>query len=278
MKKIKSFFVALFAITSTFSAFGGLSVHEIENLTSGFSSFNGEEYNQFSSYDGAGQASILDQSRIFTITIVNSGSVAINGKRVYLLPGLGYATGRASVSGVLYDSGSLVDIAGSAMATATASGAPKTLDFLYSYLDKNPTLINMMKISSGNTAAQCSTQLLYRELSPFQDLESKVIPISRNQNEYATRDKIATVNLLGYNIIACPQAQMELPLYMAANDTTTVEIYFAKTLNSAAILKQQVAAALPVIAQNIVANNNVETKPSLGLPDPAGFSTMKRLM
>lgn len=248
MKKIKSLFLMLFAFTSVFSAFGGLSVNEIEDLTNSFSSFNGEEYDQFSSYDGAGINSIIDASRIFTITIVNSGAVAINGKRVYILPGLGYSAGRASVSGVLYDTGTCTDKDGNAMITASASGSPKTLDSLYSYLQNNPTLINGMKITSGSTSAQCSTQLLYRELSPFQDLESKVIPISRNQNEFATRDKIATVNLLGYNIIACPQSQMELPLYMAANDTTTIEIYFAKTFNSAAILKQQVAAALPTVA------------------------------
>lgn len=230
-----------------------MSIDEIEKLTENFSSFNGEDYDQFSSYEGNAMMSIIDTSRVFTITITNT-TAARAGKRIYLIPGLSYAVGRASVNGVLYDSGNIVDKDGTTLTGCTASGSPKTLEYLYSYLLQNPTLINMIKVSSGNTSAQCSTQLIYRELSPFQDLESKVIPLAQNQNEATFRDKISTVNLLQYNIIASPQSQLELPLYMAESDTTTIELYFAKTMNSSAQLKQQVHGAIkaaPAIAGGV---------------------------
>ena len=232
-----------------------LSVNDIEALTQNFSSFNGEDYDQFSSYDGNGMRSLIDTSRVFTITITNT-TTARNGSRIYLMPGLSYSPGRASINGVLYDSGNIVDIAANTLTGTTASGSPKTIDYLYSYLDKNPTVLNMIKVSSASTSAQCATQLIKRELSPFQDLESIVVPLAQNQDERTFRDKIATVNLLQYNIIACPQVQLELPLFMAASDTTTIEMYFAKTMNGAASLKQQVAGALQ-IAPAIAGGSNI---------------------
>ena len=220
-----------------------MSVDQLEALTRNFSSFNGEDYDQFSSYEGNAMMSIIDTSRVFTITITNT-TTARNGSRIYILPGLAYGVGKSAISGGLYDSGNIIDIAGTTLTGTTASGSPKTIESLYSYLLNNPTLINMIKISSNASAAQCSTQLVKRELSPFQDLESIVIPLAQNQNEKSFRDKISTVNLLQYNIIASPQTQLELPLYMAASDTTTIEIYFAKTMNASAQLKQQVHAAV----------------------------------
>ena len=257
-------FISLF----TFSI-SGLSANRLENLSNqNFTSFNGEDYDQFSSFEGTGLRALIDTSRIFTITLSNA-TTARTGANIYLVPGLDYGMGKTSVNGVLYDSGTINDSAGNALTGLTVTSQPKTLYWLYSYLNDNPTLLNMIKIYSSSSSAQCSTSLVYKEQSPFQDLPSTIIPLAQNQTEMATRSTIAQVNLLPYGIVACMQSQLALPLYMSTSDTTTVELYFAKTINNAAVLKQQVVGSLqayPQLAMNQTLSKMVSPQQVSTLP------------
>lgn len=235
-----------------------MSVEEIENLTHNFSSFDGEEYDQFSSYDGAGMMALIDTSRVFTITM-SVTTTAITNRTVNLFPVLGWIPGRTGLAGMLHDTaGSSYDKTGTAIANFTAAGSPNSIasqrgssyspiETLYAYLAGNPTLLNMIKVSSTQ-AVNCSGSLVYKELSPFRDLTSTIIPLAVNQNEYAYRDKIAQVNLLQYNIIASPQSVLEYTIVsLGTSDTITIELYFAKTSNQTAQLKQQVVGAKQMV-------------------------------
>ena len=262
-----------------------MSVDEIEKLTENFSSFNGEDYDQFSSYEGNAMMSIIDTSRVFTLTLSSPGTAYAGGGTMFLLPGASFVKGVAASAtnnaGVLLDgaASSTFNKAGSAntnlvvtsntvTSLAQKGTASKALESLWDYVALNPTLLNMIKFTYNTTSTIPSGNLIYRELSPFGDLNTINIPLAQNQNEFTLNSKYSQINLLQYNIIACGQSQLEYVLpAIGTSESIVIELYFAKTLNSSAQLKQQIAGALnnipqlsnvsnlpPVKSANVIAN------------------------
>ena len=220
-----------------------LSIEDIEKLAeTNFSSFNGQEYNQYLSYDGTDHLAFLDASRVFTIIV--TGTTSNYSGVLYLIPGLDYAMGQSGVNGVIYDgTGNTKNAAGTALTNMTFTGSPKNLSQLYGYLNDCPTILNMVKIYSSNLI-NTTSPMIYKEQSPFQDLESKIIPLTASQTEATYRSTIATVDLLRYNVQAGNQSQLAMQFsFMYATDTLSIEMYFSKSENSNVKLKQQLFAA-----------------------------------
>lgn len=198
-----------------------------------FSSFEGESYytgegDEWLDFGGPNQSFASEKSagRVFVVNITNALSTT---ETVVFFPGYTWTPG-ASGNNFLVD-GAIKTVGDKSI---TAAGSPKTIKELLSFIMKNPTNLAGIRISSSD-ATQIQQQMVYKELSPFKDLQSRIIDLGTFTNEDTYRDKMVTVPTPG--IIASSEVELSIPI--VANSTCSITFFFGAVLSASIALKNK---------------------------------------
>lgn len=202
-----------------------------------FSSFEGEDLytgadDDMLDFGGKGRsfASEADAQRIF---VVNITSTLNHTQKVRIFPGYTWKPGDVGViddAAILNDGTFFTDASGN----LSASGSPKTIKEFLAFIMKNPTNLAGMRIGSTNTA-QIQQQLTYRELSPFKDLQSRIIDLGAYTDENTYRDNMVTVPTP--DLILSSDMNLDIPIL--ANSTTTITFFCGGVLSQSVALKNK---------------------------------------
>ncbi len=239
MSAIVALFIPTFA--ANYAAIMPFDLQDFAN--NNFSSFEGDSYytgeeDDFLDFGGPNRSFATEsvEKRVFVVNINNQ---LTTNETVILLPGYTWYPG-ASGNNWLVD-GSIKTVGDK---TLTANGSPKTIKELLSFIMHNPTNLNAIRISSSE-AAQVQQQMVYRELSPFKDLQSKIIDLGTYTDENTYRDKIVTVPTPG--LIACAEVELSIPIL--ANSTCSITFFFGGVLSAATAMKRKREKAASTFAK-----------------------------
>lgn len=241
---IGSFFFAPAAVVSASIMPANLQYFANDN----FSSFEGESYytgegDQWLDFGGPNTSFATEHSagRVFLVNIKNDLTTTEN---VILFPGYTWYPGATGNNWLLDGAIKTVDTK-----TLSATGSPKTIKELLSFIMKNPTNLNAIRISSSD-ATQVQQQMVYKELSPFKDLQSRIIDLGTFTNENTYRDKIVTVPTPG--IIASSEVELSIPII--AGSTCSITFFFGGVLSSSVAMKNKRSQAASTFAKVGIGN------------------------
>lgn len=230
-------FASLFFAPMATSMNASISPIDLQNFADdNFSSFEGESYytgedDQWLDFGGPNQSFATEQSagRVFVVNIINEFRENITVK---LFPGYTWVPGESGENAdIIIDGIIRSDAEGRRL---MSSGSPKTIKELLGFIMKNPTNLNGIRISS-TSQIQIQQQLVYKELSPFKDLQSRIIDLGTFTNENTYRDKMVTVPTPG--IIASSEIELSLPII--GNSTCTITFFFGGVLSASVALKNK---------------------------------------
>lgn len=256
MKKINVILFALGVLSSfLFAPVSALAVNaaimpmDLQDFAEdNFSSFEGEslytgEGDQWLDFGGPNNSFATEHmaNRVFVVNINNQLNTTEN---VVLFAGYTWFPGATGNNWLTDGVIKTVDTK-----TLSASGSPKTIKELLSFIMKNPTNLNAMRISSSD-ATQIQQQMVYRELSPFKDLQSRIIDLGTYTNENTYRDKIVTVPTP--NMIV--SSEMDLTIPIMANSTCSITFFFGGVLSQSIALKNKRSKASSTFAKVGIAN------------------------
>jgi hypothetical protein len=165
-------------------------------------------------------ANEVSVDRVFTIIIVNGTAATVN---VLLCPSY-----TPSVSANVINDGAFI-------VNMTATGAPKTIANLISFIGRNPIKVLAIKVSS-TVAQQLAEVINIVPKSPFKTLETNQITLGSFTSEANQNDKMVTVNLTNANYQFDDQTEWNVNVPVG---TSTFTFYFGATLNSARALNQK---------------------------------------
>lgn len=252
MRKLSVLLFVFGAIASLFAAPFSLALHatmlpvDLQDLqdfaNNNFSSFEGDYYtgenDEFVDFGGPNESFATEHNagRVFVINIINQLDTTEN---VVLFPGYTWFPGATGNNWII--DGVIKTVNGR---TLRASGSPKTIKELLSFIMKNPTNLVAMRFSSSD-AAQVQQQMIYRELSPFKDLQSKIFDLGTYTNENTYRDKMVTVPTPG--VIASGDVELSIPIL--ANSTCSITFFFGAVLSQSVALKNKRSQAASTFAK-----------------------------
>ena len=241
---IGSFFFAPAAVVSASIMPANLQDFANDN----FSSFEGESYytgegDQWLDFGGPNTSFATEHSagRVFLVNIKNDLNTTEN---VILFPGYTWYPGATGNNWLIDGAIKTVDTK-----TLSATGSPKTIKELLSFIMKNPTNLNAIRISSSD-ATQVQQQMVYKELSPFKDLQSRIIDLGTFTNENTYRDKIVTVPTPG--IIASNEVELSIPII--AGSTCSITFFFGGVLSASVAMKNKRSQAASTFAKVGIGN------------------------
>jgi hypothetical protein len=163
----------------------------------------------------------------YVMTLVNAAAAT---RTCYITPGYYPDTGTVI-------DGSFNDINGNA--GLTGSGSPKGVKYFHAFLEEVPTICNGLKIQSTD-ATQVTQQLTIENLSPFRNLEDKILDLGSFTDEHSFNDKIVSVPTPG--LVMGAQTRIKLPV--VASSTCTVTFWVGAMLNNSKALQQKAGRAL----------------------------------
>jgi hypothetical protein len=246
----------------------GMNPDDAEELASAFSSFEGEslytgygdDYVDFGGPNGS-FADLVNAERIFVVNIKNDLTTTEN---VILLPGY---TWFSSASGNNWLKEGVIKTVDNQ--TLSASGSPKTITEFLAFIMRNPTTLHAMRFSSSN-ATQVSQQMILKELSPFKDLQSRVIDLGAYVNENTYKDKMVTVPL--HNVVISSDVELSIPIM--ANSTCTITFFCGAVANASVTLKRKQEKAVSTI-NHIGLGNVRRLHSSIRIAKQNGFKALR---
>lgn len=174
----------------------------------------------------------VNSGKVFVMTITN-GNVAT--RTAYISPGLIYDPTGTVANGIV-QTGAFNDKDGSA-GLVGSSGGYGTIEALFAYIQKNPTVCQGIKLSS-TVATQLDLSITFTPQNPFQSLESLSLSLAQWKNERNDNDKFLTVP---YKFFLDGETRIELPI--AGSSTCNIIFYCGASLNRNHKLKTMNAEA-----------------------------------
>lgn len=248
---------------------------ELENYAENyFSSFEGEENSFYTGEDddlldfGGPNRSFATEADAQRIFVVNITSTFNTVKNVRLFPGYTWKPGDVGVidGNAIINDGVFLTDGGMQL---SASGSPKTIKEFLSFIMKNPTNLAGFRVKSSDTN-QVQQQLIYRELSPFKDLQSRTIDLGSYTDENTQRDGIVTVPTP--NTILSSDMTLDIPIM--GNSTVTITFFCGAVLSPSVALKNKREKAGKTIAQ--LGLGTVRQMNKMGLPAKPIFRALNK--
>ena len=237
---VSALFMPATAILASLVPFG-MRPEDAENYANAFSSFEGEDLYYTGLGDdhldfGGPARSFADLSKSERIFVINLNNQLTTTETVVLFPGYTWYPGATGNNWLKDGVIKTVD-----SKTLSASGSPKTIAELLGFLMKNPITLHAMRFNSSE-AGQVSQQMVYKELSPFKDLQSRVIDLGAYVNENTYKDKMVTVPM---DVVISGDVELSIPIL--ANSTCTITLFFGVAANNSQMLKRKYERAKATI-------------------------------
>lgn len=232
----------------------GVSVTDIEKFAKkNFSSFNGFEGDLYGYYDGMGDqlldfggdyqnfATMANSPRVFTMTVA-AAAAADSGLMIKLIPGYTeYRKAIASRTNTITD--------GTFATNFTGSGSPKYIEDFFEYVSRNPIQCYGLKFTSTYAPQIDGGILTIDELSPFRNLEQKIINFGTYTTQDTFRDKVVSIPTPG--LVLSDQTQLAFNLLKDTSaQTVTIQFFCGAILNTASTLKRKTEMAVATATQN----------------------------
>lgn len=218
---------------------------EILNAAADLSNFEGldeilgdDEVN-FSGSEGYGFAPILDNNRVFTLTLVNANASV---RYALLAPGTQLRDAAGAYLAGTIRTGAFNDRDGNAGLTGSSGGAG-TIEQLNEYLRMKPHRCQGFMISTTD-ATQLSQQIVFQKINPFQTQGSVSVDLTQYRTERADNDKLLTVP---YAFQFDDDTKITLPI--VGSSTCTIVFYFGAGLDRAKKLSTLATRADQAIAR-----------------------------
>lgn len=207
-----------------------------------------DDYSEYSGYSGAND-DFLDfggehtnllaavEGHNYTVTIVNAKAAA---RTIYFMPSCKNRTkDNALTTGTMTDGTfAAIDDVAETNITVT-SDTFGTVDFLRRFIENNPTYVKAFQVQSSTAAGLQQCRFAIEEVSPFKQLQARILKPTMHVDPYMTNDKIINIPA-GFDM----NDQCIVKLTIAASTTLTITVVCGAILNGAGALQNKRGKAL----------------------------------